>query len=166
MQRDAAFRSDASGTPRATKVLNISYFFTILSNFSVTLGVTYAWQNISLAWKHARPQDYKLTSCWMPIPAPKIISRKAINLRIGSAGNRCTSNAPPNDPTTITAAITRASSKFRFPDSQLPTLANAAIGNCMAWLRPIAVSTGKPRKMMKARVIKGRPSRLLPNQSR
>ena len=27
MQRDAAFRSDASGTPRASKVLNLRYFF-------------------------------------------------------------------------------------------------------------------------------------------
>ena len=40
MQRDAALRSDVSGTPRETKALKLSYFFAILSDFVVTLTMS------------------------------------------------------------------------------------------------------------------------------
>ena len=63
IQRDAAFRSDASGTPRATKVLNISYSFAILNDFVATLQM------------HST-DEFKIVKKWL--------SFSALGVRIGT----------------------------------------------------------------------------------
>ena len=60
MQRDAAFRSDASGTPRATKVLNICYFFAILSDLVVTLRTSLTREKMDYIQCIRRPQQVEL----------------------------------------------------------------------------------------------------------